>query len=442
MNVLVESQPNCLVTLQVELPAEQVAKEWQSVAAQFQKNVRLPGYRPGKAPQSLIDTRFAKDIKEELTNRLLRESLNEAIKEKNLRVLSVSQVENVEIADDKTMRYRATVVTAPDFELPDYSSIPVELAKETVTDEHVQRWVDQMREPHATYTPVEDRPLAMGDYAVVTYAGSLEGKPLTEALPGAPAQLQGRRNSWVLVAEESLLPGFGAALVGMKPAEERTFGLDLPADFPLSDLAGKKLDYTVNLHAINTKSLPEFDDELAGKIEPGSTAEALRGKIRERIEGVAAQQFESSKRQAAVKFLLEKVTCELPASVVEREMTGILREIVQENQVRGISDDQLREHQDELVGAAQQGARERVRSNFLLLRIAEKENLEVSQQDIAQRVFEMASRYEIPVKKLVKDLQRRDGFGPLREQILMGKALDLLAANVTVREPANSAPAA
>lgn len=439
MNVVVESQPNCLATLTVELPADRVSKEWQNLARQFQRNVRIPGYRPGKAPQSLVDTRFAKDIKEELTNKLLRESLNEAIKDKKLRVLSVSEVKDVEIGDDKTMRYSATVVTAPDFELPDYSAIPTDLVKESPTDEHVDKWIDQLREPHATYAPVEDRPLAFGDYAVVTYDATTDGKPLGEVVPGAPVQLQGRKNAWVLMDENSLAPGFTKAIEGMKLNEERKFSLDLPADFPLADLAGKKLDYTVTLHGINLKTLPAFDDELAAKIEAGATAAELREKVRERIGQMAESQFENNKRQAAIKFLLEKVDCELPASAVEREMNGILRDIVRENQGRGVSDEEIRKHQDELIGAAQQSARDRVRANFLLLRIAEKEKIEVTEQDVAQRVIEMASRYEIPVNKLVKDLQRRDGFGPLREQILTGKALDLITGNVTVRESAATA---
>ena len=438
MNVVVESQPNCLATLTVELPADRVSKEWQNLARQFQRNVRIPGYRPGKAPQSLVDQRFAKDIKEELTSKLLRESLNEAIKDKGLRVLSVSEVKDVKIEDDKTMRYSATVVTAPDFELPDYASIPAELTKELPTDEHVEKWIEQMREPHATYAPVEDRAVAFGDYAVVSYEGSHEGKPLGEAITSAPVQLQGRKNAWVLMDENSLAPGFCKAIEGMKVNEEKEISLELPADFPLADLAGKKVDYKVTLHAINTKSLPAFDDELAGKIEPGSTAEQLREKVRERISQIAESQFENAKRQAAVKYLLEKVDCELPAPVVEREMSSILREVVRENQGRGVSDEEIRKHQDELIGAAQQSAKDRVRANFLLLRIAEKEKIEVTEQDVAQRVIEMASRYEIPVNKLVKDLQRRDGFGPLREQILTGKALDLLTANVTVREPASA----
>jgi trigger factor len=434
MNVVVESKPNCLVTLQVELPADQVSKEWTNVTRDFQRQARIPGYRPGKAPQALVESRFAKDIKEELTSKLLRESLNEAIRENNLRVLSVSQVEGIEIAEDRTMRYRATVVTAPEFELPDYSSLPADITKEKVSEESVQRWLDQLREPHATYTPVEGRSLAMGDYAVLTYSASLEGKPLGEAVPDAPAQLQGRRNAWILMDENSLLPGFCQAIVGMSLNEERTISLDLPADFNLPSLAGKRLDYAVTLHAINTKILPEFDDMLADKIEPGTTAAQLEEKVRERLENLAEVHFQNAKRQAAVRYLLDRVDCELPAPVVEKEMEGILREIIRDNQVRGISDDEIRKHQDELIGAAQQGARERVRGNFLLLRVAEKEKLKVTEEDVTRRVLEMAARYEIPVGKLVKDFERRNGFGPLREQILIGKALDLLAANVRVRE--------
>ena len=437
MNVVVESQPNCLVTLQVELPADQVSKEWTNVTRDFQRQARIPGYRPGKAPRALVESRFAKDIKEELTSKLLRESLNEAIREKNLRVLSVSQVGNVEIAEDRTMRYRATVVTAPEFELPDYSSISADLAKEEVSDENVDRWIDQMREPHASYVPVEGRPLAMGDYAVVTYTANLESKPLGEVIPDAPAQLQGRRNAWIVMDERSLLPGFSQSIVGMQINEERTISIELPADFSPANLAGRSLEYAVTLHTINTKVLPEWDDALAEKIEPGATVNQLREKMRARLESLAEANFQNSKRQAAVRFLLDRVDCELPAPVVAKEAGEILQDIVRDNQVRGVSDDEMRKHQDELIGAAQQGARDRVRGNFLLLRVAEREKLEVTEEDLTRRILELAARYEIAVPKLVKDLERRKGFGALREQILIGKALDLLAANVRVRASAS-----
>ncbi len=438
MNVVCDPQPNCIVNLQVELPADQVTREWQSIAKDFQRQARIPGYRPGKAPQSLIDTRFAKDIREELEKKLLRESINEAIKQKNLRVLSVSKVEDIQIGDDKTMRYRASVVTAPEFELPDYSAITVELEKRPVTEEDVQKWLEQFRDPHATFEAVEGRPVAMGDYAVMTYEGKLGDQLLSEAIPKAPAQLQGRRNAWIFMDEGTLVPGFAKAVEGMAINDERSFTLDVPADFPLEDLRGSKVSYSTTLHGINVKQLPPLDDALADKIEPGKTLESLRTEIRERLENLAESQFQNGKRNAALKQLLASVQCELPAQTVQREVSSILREIVQENQVRGVSDDELRTHQDELVGLAQQSAVDRVRGNFLLLRVAEKEKLEVTETDMLMAVSEMARRYEIPVKKLVKDLQSREGFGPIREQILMGKALDLIAANVTVREPAEA----
>lgn len=441
MNVVLDPQPNCVVNLQVELPADRVTREWESVAKNFQRFARLPGYRPGKAPQTLINTKFAKEIREELESKLLRESLNEAIKQKNLRVLTVSGVEGVEIGADKTMRFRASVVTAPEFELPDYASIPVEAARRPVTDEDVQRWLEQFREPHASFDAVEGRPLQAGDYGVMTYEGRLDGKPLAEALPKAPPQLQGRSNAWIFVDPGTLIPGFAAAIEGMAIDESREFTLEVPADFPLEDLRGQKVSYSATLHGINTKTLPPLDDELAAKIEPGKTLEVLKSEIRDRLEKVADSQFDADKRNGAIRHLLQKVTCELPAHAVEREVSGILRDIVRENEVRGVSEEELIKHQDELVGVAQQSARDRVRANFLLLRIAEKEKLEVSETDLIMAVSEMSRRYEIPVKKLIKDLQKREGFGPLREQILMGKALDLIASNATVSEPA-ATPAA
>jgi len=438
MNVVLDPQPNCLVTLQIELPAERVTNEWHAIAKDFQRQARIPGYRPGKAPQAMIDSRYAKDIREEVQNKLLRESLGEAIKQKNLRVLTVAKVEDVQIGSDNTMRFRASVVIAPEFTLPDYSALTVEVAKRPVSDEDVQKWVEQFREPHATYEPAEERPLAMGDYAVISYEGKLDGQLLSEALPKAPAQLHGRKNAWIFMDEGTLVPGFAKAVEGLSIGDERAFTLDVPATFPLPDLQGRQIAYTATLHGINVKSLPPLDDALAEKIEPGKTLDALRADIRERLEKMAESQFENGKRNAALKILLTQVECELPAQTVEREVSSILREIVQENQVRGVSDDELRSHQDELVGIAQQSARDRVRGNFLLLRIAEKEKLEVSETDLIMAVTEMSRRYEIPVKKLIKDLQSREGFGPIREQILMGKALDLVAANVTVTEPSPS----
>lgn len=435
MNVVVDTKPNCIATLHVELPPEQVEKEWQAVASQFQKVAKIPGYRPGKAPQAIVDRRFGDDIREELTNKLLRQAMNEAIAEKKLRVLSVSKVDDVAINPDKSMRFTATVVTSPEFELPDYSKIEVEIAKHEVTDADVEQALEGLAEQHAEFESVEGRALEMGDFAILTYAATLDGQGLLEAVPAAPPLLAGRPNWWIRLAPDTLAPGFCEALAGMNVDESRDFTVALPADFPLEALRGKTLGYSATLHEIRRRVLPPLDDALAARLDPGRTIAEIRERLREELGKRAENEFESRKRSAALQHLLRSVTCELPQQMIHNEMSGILREIVQENQVRGVSDEELKSHQDEIMGAAQQSATERVRSTFLLLRIAEKENLTASQQDLAAHVMQLAARYQIPMQKMVKDLERRNAFGSIREQILAGKALDLIASNVTVREP-------
>lgn len=435
MNVVLDSQPNCVVNLQVELPSDKVATEWLSVAKDFQRQARIPGYRPGKAPQTLINTRFAKEIREEVQTKLLRQSLNEAIAMKKLRVLSVDKVENVEIGVDNTMRYLASVTTAPEFEIPDYSSISVEATLAPVSEEELDRLMESLREPHATFEAISDRALIFGDFAVVTYEGRMDGQLLAEALPKAPPQLQGRTNAWLLMDEGTLIPGFSKALEGMKIDEERSFTLDVPADFPLADIQGRQIAYGVTLHGVNVKTLPPFDDKLASEIEPGMTLPALRDRAREVLASRLAQDFENAKRNGALKHLLSQVTFDLPQRSVQSEVNNILRDIVRENQTRGVSDEELRDHQDELIGVAQQTARDRVKTTFLLLRIAEKEKITPTETDLLRVISQMAQRYEIPIKKLIADIKARDGIEPIREQILVSKALDLVVANVKVSEP-------
>lgn len=435
MNVFVESKPNCIATLRVELEPERVEREWQTVARQFQKMARIPGYRPGKAPQALVDRKFSADIREELTNKLLREAMNEAIEEKKIRVITVSKVDEVEIAPDKSMRFTATLVTSPDFELPDYSNIELEIAKRPVTDEAVEETLKSIAEQHAEFQTVEGRALEMGDFAILTYAGSLDGKPLAEAVEKCPPLLAGKPNWWIRLAADTLVPGFSEALVGMNVGDTREFTLDIPSDFPFAALAGKQLAYTATLHEIRIRQLPEINDELANKLDAGKTIAEVREHLRGELTKYAENEFENAKRNGAVQKLLASVTCELPTHLINNEMSGILREIVQENQGRGVSDEEIKAHEDQIMGAAKQGATERVRSTFLLLRVAEKENIQITDQDMVFYVSQLAARYQIPVQKFVKDLQKRNAIGQIREQILVGKALDFIVSNVTVREP-------
>src|SRR5947208_4795024 len=144
MKVEVETQPHCVATLKIELPPEQVTQEWDAIANSFARQARIPGYRPGKAPRRVIEAKFRKDIQDELTKKLVSKSYQEAIAEKQLRVVSLTNLEDVEFGDDRSMRFRATVVTAPEFDLPDYKNIPVELPSAEVKPEDIDEAIERL----------------------------------------------------------------------------------------------------------------------------------------------------------------------------------------------------------------------------------------------------------------------------------------------------------
>ncbi len=434
MNVALDPQPNCIVNLDIELPADRVAKEWTSVAKEYQKHARIPGYRPGKAPMSMIESRYGREIESEVRDSLSREGVLEAVKENKISLHAIKEISDVAIAPDKTMKIRAVVIRTPDFDLPDYKNLQLEVPRRVVTEADVDQLLEYLREPHSTFDPVTDRPLAMDDFAVATYEASVDGKPLAEIAPNAPAQLGGRRNAWLLMSEGTLVPGFAKAIEGMAIDEQRTITLDVPANFPVAEIQAKQITYSVTLHGINVRRMPPLDDALADKIEPGSTLESLKQKIRDRQQESSDFQFDNAKRNAAVKKLLSLFTCELPEETVAAETGSILKDIVAESQARGLSDEDIKSNTEQIIASATEGARERVRANFLLLRIAKEENIEETEAELYQALFEMAQRHEIPIKKLAKDLARGAGIGRLREQIRITKALDYVVSNATVTE--------
>jgi trigger factor len=445
MNVALDPQPNCLVNLVIDLPSDRVAKEWTSIAKEYQKQARIPGYRPGKAPMAMVESRYSREIESEIRDSMPRNAVIEACKENKIPLHAIQDITDIEIAADKSMKFRAVVVREPEFELPDYKNLAIEVPKRTVSDADIDQFLEYLREPHSSFDPVTDRPLAMGDFAVVTYEARMDGQPLAEIAPKAPAQLSGRRNSWLLMDEGTLVPGFAKAIEGMAIDEQRSFTLEVPATFPLSDIQGKSLEYTVTLHGINVRKLPPLDDDLAAKIEPGATLASLREKIRERQQQSADYQFDVAKRNAAIRKLLTQFTCELPEQTVAAETGTILKDIVADSQARGLSDDDIKSQTQQIVESASEGAKERVRANFLLLRIADREKIQETEPEIYEAVMDISQRQQVPLKKLVKDLSRSGGIMRLREQIRITKALDYVVSNATVTElaaPAETNPAA
>jgi len=435
MKVEVEKQPGSVSRLQIELPPDEVAKEWDAIANSFARFAKIPGYRPGKAPRAVIDKRFRKEIQDELTKKLVSKSYHEAVEREQLRVASLTNIEDVQFGEDKSMRFRATVVTAPDFELPDYKHIPAQVPDTKVSDAEVDESLERLRDQSADFVDVPERGLEMNDFAVLDFEGSVESKPISEIVPQASKNLQGGKKFWLHLAADNFLPKFCEQLIGQKPGETRLVIVHFPDDFPVKELAEKKADYAVTLREIKEKVLPALDDAFAAKMLSGKTLADLRQAIEHDIEHAKQHDMERAKESQIVKYLHEQVQFELPPALLQNETRRALAELVQRNRDRGVTDEMLKEKEKELIDGAASLATHRLKTNFILHRIAEREKIEVTKEDVDLRVKQEAARYEISPEKMRKELQQRDALDDIAEQILLGKTLDFLKANVSV-EPA------
>jgi trigger factor len=435
MKVEVEKQPGFVSKLQIELGPEEVAKEWDAIANSFARFAKIPGYRPGKAPRAVIDKRFRKEIQEELTKKLVSKSYREAIEKEQLRVASLTNIEDVHFGEDKSMCFRATVVTAPEFELPDYKNIAVQLAETKVSTAEVDEALERLRDQSADFVDVLGRGLQMGDFAVLDFEGSVDNKQISEIALQASKNLQGGKKFWLHLAPDNFLPKFCEQLIGQKPDETRLVIVHFPADFAVKELAGKKADYAVTVREIKEKVLPAVDDALAAKLVPGKTLPDLRQMIEHDIEHAKEHDAERAKESQIVKYLHEQIHFELPPALLQNETRRALAELVQCNRERGVTDEMLKEKEKELIEGAAGLAANRLKTNFILHRIAEQEKIQVAKEDIDLRIRQEAARYDISPDKMRKELQQKDALDDIAEQLLLGKTLDFLKANVSV-EPA------
>src|SRR5256884_2846581 len=339
MKIEVEAQPGSGSTLRIELPPEEGSKEWYAIASSCARLAKIPGYRPGKAPRSVIEKRFRKEIHDDLTKKLVSKSYYDAIEQKHVRVVSLTNVEDVQFGEDKSMRFRATVVTAPAFELPEYKNIPVQLPSIKVADEDVDSAVERLREQSADFVDVPERGLQMEDFAVIDFEGAIEARLIREIVPNASKNVHGGKKFWLHLAPENFLPRFCEQIIGMKRGETRSVQVEFPAEFPVTELAGKMADYAVTLNEIKQKVLPSIDDAFAARLVPGKTVADLRQMIEHDLKHEKEHEVERAKESQIFTFLQEHTAFDLPPPLLKHETRRALNELVHRNRDRGVPDD-------------------------------------------------------------------------------------------------------
>ena len=437
MNVTVENLAPCKKLLRVEVDVKAVDEAFDSTTKEFQKQASLPGFRPGKAPRAMVLKKYGAEIKDEVKRKLIGDAYRKALEEKKIDVVGQPDIEEIQFGPGQSLQFAATIETAPEFPLPEYKGLPARREVKSVTDADVEHALKLLAQQHMKFETVA-RELRPGDIAVVNYTGTCDGKPITEIATTAKG-LAEQKNFWVDAGSETFLPGFANQLLGARAGDRRAVTTDFPAGFATRELAGKKGAFDVELAEVKEKILPAMDDALAQKYG-AENMEKLRQGVRRDLENELAYSQTKAVRGQIVRGLLDRVNFDLPETAVAHETRNVVYDIVRENSQRGVARDAIEKQKDEIYSAATRSAKERVKMAFLIQRIAEKENIKVSQEDVLRRAQTLAAMYQIPPDKFLKDLQKRNGVMELYDQVAQEKVLAFLEQNARI-EDVSPAPA-
>lgn len=436
MNITVDKQPECIAALTAEVPADKVASERTSITSQYTAQAKIPGFRPGKAPAKVIQKRYSKEIEGELENRLFRVACDEAIKQHELRVIDILVPSEKSFTDEGAFRFKCDVLLAPEFELPEYKGIEVLVESEEVTDEDLENGLKQLAERHADFVEIDDRPIKMGDVAVLTYSSTLDGKALEEAIGRNAGHIGGREGFWVKVEDDAFVPGFAEQLVGLSVGDTKEITVTMPDDFPISELQGKDVCFATSVDSIKEMTIPELDDELAAKVAEGKTMEEVKQLLRQNISNDKKRHVNDMKVQQIIGYLGKDLDFALPQALVDSETQNAVNQMAQRGMQQGMTEEQLKGQEEQMIESAGNQARNNLKTNFILRAIAEKEGIEINEQDMTQRIVMMAQQRNEDPQKFVKQLQKDNAIPAVQNQVLIGKTIDFLLSEANIKQVA------
>lgn len=432
MKVKVEKKGPCRKVLNIEVPPESVAEEFTRASQYFTANSSLPGFRKGKAPQAIVEKRFAKEIKAEVQDRLLAGSYRDALKQIQLNPVAVIDIQDISLEKDKPMTFKVVLDVPPEFKLPKYTGISLKSEKPEIKDEDVQKRLDALLDRLGTTEPVEGRPVQKGDLAQIDYAGLCDGQPVSGLDQQALLFAQGK-DFWMLVEEGNFIPGFNLQLPGMKIGEQREIVIEFPADYSVKALASKKVVYKVSLTAMRRRIPAAIDAALLKEFQVDSEV-SLRGKIREALTAETDAREKDRLQNEIVTFMLGKISIDLPESVVQEETRHTVASIVKENMMQGMPRDQVEGRKEEFLSIATKSAGDKVKLGYILSRIAEEEKLSVEEAEVGKAIQALAGRYRVAPDAMRKELEEKKEIDGIRHQLLMKKTLDFLLENAKINQ--------
>ena len=417
------AEATCRRELDLEIPAEEVSKATEKVAKELARVARVPGFRPGKAPVSLIKRRFADDIKGEVLQTLVPEHVEKAVAEQKLTPVSQPQVDKLDFQEGQPLKFRACFEVLPEFALGNYKSLEIEMPEMNITDEGVGNTLAEMQQRAATFTPVEGRPVQDGDFVQVKLLGTPDGG-------GDPLQAD---SVLCHVGAEETMQSFNENLRGANIGDHKNFDVEYPADYPDAKLADKKFHYAVDVLGIKTKTLPELNDEFAKDVSDSSSLDDLKKKVREGLEHERDHRKTDLQREKVIAELVKLHEFPVPESLVEHQMDVRLERVVRSLAQQGVDPRAVNVDWVSLRRRQEERAHDDVKAELVIDRIASEEKIDVTEEELQHELEHMAGHGGESAEALRARLTKQGALDRMKAKLRSDKTVDWLAQNAHVK---------
>lgn len=430
MKVNIENLSGTERKIDVIIPAEEVKVKRDEVFNEIRKNAKIKGFRPGKAPASVIENVYKKEILSEVATQLVTGSLEDALKEVSASPITRPDITPLEdFTTDKDFEYTAVFEVLPEFELAEYKKLPLKKEVAEIKDEDVEHTLKHLLEHRAETKPYEgERAVEKGDVAIVDFEGFLDGQPVKDLK---------RPDLEFVVGEEKVIPEFEENVIGMKKGEEKEFGVDYDENFQIEEAAGRTVNFKFKVTDVKERIVPELTDELAKELGQDDVA-ALKERVKEDLKNQADQRQEGKIRQQLIDLIIERNTVEAPQSLVREEAGRLAGNIAQRMQQQGLPPRALDDDTKKMI--AEQALRN-VKASIILGAISKKEEIRVTEEDIDKNLSTIAASYNIPTEQVKEIYRQNNMLDALEANLAEQKVIDFIIENAEIEEvPATENP--
>ncbi len=424
LKVNIEEKEDCLRLFDIEVPAEEVEKEKEKVLSEIAKEATIPGFRRGRAPRKLIDKRFAKEAKEEAVNRTVAASVQEAIKSNDLEPVLEPEVSDIEHEDGSPLTFKVALEVRPIVEVGEYKGLKLEKPVRRVTEEDIDKTVQEVLRANVAYVPRNDGGAEEGDEVILSFEATIDGEPFK----GSEAE-----NVPVYIGRGYFFEEVESALVGASAGDEKEVEATFPDDYRQKEIAGKTALFKIKVNEIKRPEVPEMDDELAQQLGAES-AEDYRNKLRERIESSAVDNAESALRAGAMDQVIEASKFEVPGSFVRAHTQEVFDEELRRLLRAGVPREEIVKEQEQLLRACQERAVHQLKTFCALEEIARKENVEITDEMMSEEKTKLSEQPGVTPEQVEKYFSSGDAESAYKARWRRGEAMKAIIDSATITE--------